>query len=119
MIGDLSTIKHEKIIGPELTVGDILGYEDSPYERYFVVRAIDLNRRGSELRIQEIASSGRCALGSMYSDVFDYDLASTKRSFTRILSNVDKLLKTNLCVVVIAALYVTDELRNLLVELEI
>lgn len=126
MIGNLSVIKHEKIEGHELTVGDVLGYQDGNYERYFVVRGIDLNRGNNELRIQEVASSyyyetSPSARGniSKYGDAFNYDLVSTRRNFTRVLPNDEKMVKTPLCKVLIAAMFATDELRNLLVELEI
>lgn len=126
MIGYLADIRHKEIEGPELTAGDILGYQDGNHERYFVIRSLDLTRYVGELRIQELCSSldyerNPSPNGNVnrYGEAFPYDLVSLKRNFTRVLPSADKLIKRNLCEVVVAAMFATDELRNLLVELEI
>jgi hypothetical protein len=125
MIGNLSSIKHEKISPDNVSSGDILEYLDGRRKRYFGVLEVDLTRSGDELRIKEFCSSnsveepGRHLSRSPYGNPFVYNLNSAIRDFTKVSYNADRIAKAHLCKIVAATLFATDELRNLLIELEI
>lgn len=125
MIGNLSSIKHEKISSDNVSVGDIFEYMDGHRRRYFGVLEVDLTRVGEEVRIKEFCSSNsieeprRHLSRSPYGNPFVYNLNSAIRDFTKVSYNADRIAKAHLCKVVAAILFATDELRNLLIELEI
>lgn len=125
MFGNLGTIKHEPIELSKLAVGDVFGYGDVGGGRYFILQRLNRDQSNDELYIQEytVASNYECNPSSggsgRYGGGFSYGVASAQRNFTRVISMSDKVVKMLLCRVVASALFATDELRKLLVELEV
>lgn len=125
MFNILARIRNDKIEDSELKPGDVLGYPDGSDTRYFLVRTYTPSSY-STLTIKEISSSGRyepnpSELGNTerYGGSFDYDLISAKRNFTTVSSLYDRTLKFHFCKVVAGIMFATNELKELLVELEI
>lgn len=127
MIGNLSELKHIPITGLEqLSVGDILGYQVvGAHERFFEIMELRPLNSSNELCLSEFCSSETytrhptVAPHSYAGDPFSFDLNGTKRYFTQVLTKPKKVIKQHLCKVVFGALLATDELKNLLIELEI
>lgn len=122
MIGNLSSIRHEKLLRDNIFVGDVLGYKDGSRERYFGVLEFNPTRINGELRIKEICRSNwfeepRIHMeGSQHGDSFTYDIDASIRDFTKVSHNEDRITKNHLCKVVAAATFMINELRTSLVE---